>query len=128
MKTILVDAINAFVLKEEKAIYKPLHDLLESYTNPKIILTWANDEQINFFWLDKMPYKVFTLKHNPEKTDSRYYQMMLEECNLVVGDVLYFEHDSEAVETARSIGINTYHYDKDEKDLVGLEQFLKANL
>ena len=39
MKTILVDAINAFVLKDEKAIYQPLHDLLENYANPKIILT-----------------------------------------------------------------------------------------
>ncbi len=128
MKTILVDAINAFVLKEDKSIYKPLHDLLENYMNPKIILTWANDEQMAFFWLDTMPYQLFTLKHDPEKTDQSYYQIMLREFNLFPDDVVYFEHDLEAVESARSIGIKTYHYDKDEKDLVALEKFLTDNL
>ena len=125
MKTILVDAINAFVLKEEKTIYQPLYDLLESYENPKIILTWANDEQIAFFWLDKMPYKIFTLKHNPEKTDKSYYEIMLAELNLWIEDVVYFEHDLEVVKTANEVWITTHHY---KKDLDALEQFLNENI
>ena len=68
MKTILVDAINAFVLKGE-GIFTQMHELLEQYPNKKIILTGANDEQLKKFGLDKMPYEVFTLKHDPEKTD-----------------------------------------------------------
>ena len=35
MKTILVDAVHAFVVVGE-GIYKPMHDLLEQYQNRKI--------------------------------------------------------------------------------------------
>ena len=52
--------------------------LLDSFPNRKIILTGANDEQFKEFGLDRMPYEVFTLKHDPEKTDSQYYQLMLQ--------------------------------------------------
>ena len=68
MKTILVDAVSCFV-SEEGEIFKEMYELLETYPNKKIILTGANDEQFKEFGLDKMSYEVFTLKHNPEKTD-----------------------------------------------------------
>ncbi len=68
MKTILVDAVDTFVIEGE-GIFREMHDLLETFPNRKIILTGANDEQFKEFGLDKMPYEVFTLKHNPEKTD-----------------------------------------------------------
>lgn len=127
MKTILVDAINAFVIKGE-GIFKEMHDLLETYPNKKIILTNANDEQIEKFGLNNMPYKVFTLKHNPEKTDPKYYKIMLEQLNLNPEDVIYFENKEEAVKSAKSLGIITLHYDKDKKDLKGLKEFLDRNL
>ncbi|MFA6392010.1 MAG: HAD-IA family hydrolase [Patescibacteria group bacterium] len=127
MKTILVDAVNAFVIKNE-GIYEPMHDLLEQYPNRKIILTGADDEQMKIFGLDKMPYEVFTLKHNPEKTDPKYYETMLEHFNFNAKDVIYFEHNEEAVESAQSIGINTYHYDKDTRDISSLKKFLNDNL
>jgi hypothetical protein len=38
MKTILVDAINAFVLKDN-GIFQEMYRLLEEYPNNKIILT-----------------------------------------------------------------------------------------
>lgn len=40
MKTILVDAINGLVL-EDGSILEPMHALLESYPNNKIVLTGA---------------------------------------------------------------------------------------
>jgi len=130
MRTILVDAVNAFVIEDEGAfkIFKEMHNLLESFQNRKIILTGANDEQFKKFGLDKMPYEVFTLKHNPEKTDSKYYKIMLKHFNLSKDDVVYFEHNSEAVKSAQSIGIKTYHYDPDKKDLKALKDFLLENL
>jgi len=69
MKTILVDAVDGFVIEGEGSfkIFKEMQDLLENFPNRKIILTGANDEQYKKFGLDKMPYEVFTLKHNPEK-------------------------------------------------------------
>ena len=131
MKTILVDAVNCFVIEKEDGtfhIFKEMQDLLENFPNKKIILTGANDEQSKKFGLDKMPWEVFTLKHNPEKTNPEYYKIMLQKFNLSPENVIYFEHNSDAVKSAQSVGINTFYYDNDKKDLTALKQFLDENL
>lgn len=75
MKTILVDAVDCIVMEDGGGfgIFREMRDLLETFPNRKIVLTGANDEQFKKFGLDKMPYEIFTLKHNPEKTDQKYY-------------------------------------------------------
>lgn len=130
MKTILVDAVYCFIVEKEGkfVIFQEMYDLLEKYTNKKIILTNASDDKIELFGLDKMPYEVFTLKHNPEKTDPEYYKILLNKFNLKIEDVVYFEHGEEALKSAESIGINTYHYDNEKKDIEGLKSFLDKNL
>ena len=105
-----------------------MHKLLEEYPNRKIILTGANDEQFKEFGLDKMPYEVFSLKHNPEKSDPEYYRTMLKHFNLQPESVIYFEHNENAMKSAQSVGIKTYFYNKDKKDLVGLRNFIDNNL
>ena len=130
MKTILVDAVYAFVIKVDKSffIFKEMYELLETFPNRKIILTGANDEQYKKFGLDKMPYEVFTLKHNPEKTDLKYFKMLLQHFGLNKNEVIYFEHNPEAVKSAESIGIKSYHYDPNKKDLETLKKFLIQNI
>ncbi|MBU0998946.1 hypothetical protein KKG24_01365 [Patescibacteria group bacterium] len=136
MKTILVDAIYGFVQvinnkltgKDEYLIFQKMYELLEKYPNKKIILTGAYDEQMVKFGLNNMPYPVFTLKHNPEKTNPEYYNVMLKNFNLNKNEVIYFEHDIDAIRSAESVGINTYYYDKDKKDLESLKEFLDENL
>ena len=123
MKTILVDAINTFVIKGE-GVFEEMYHLLERYPNRKIILTNADDEQMQKNSLNKMPYEVFTLKHNPEKTNPEYYEKMLEHFGLSKDGVLYFEHNEDAVKSALSVSIKTYHYDKDKRDLQELKKFL----
>lgn len=127
MKTILVDAINAFIIKNE-GVFQDMHELLEKYLNKKIILTGANDEEMDKFNLHNLPYELFTLKHNPEKTDPQYYRIMLKKYNLEPSDVIYFEHNIDAVKSAESVGIKTLHYDKNKKDLNELKNFLDENL
>lgn len=127
MKTVLVDAVGTFVIEGE-GIYEPLHDLLETYSNRKIILTNANDEQMVEFGLTKMPYEVFTLKHNPNKPDPAYFTTMLEHFGLTPEEVVYFEHDTEAVKSAESVGIISHRYDGDKKDLSALKHFLDSVL
>lgn len=127
MKTILVDAVDCFVSDTGK-ILKEMHELLETYPSRKIILTGANDKQFKQFGLDKMPYEVFTLKHNPEKTDPSYYEKMLEHFGLSKDEVIYFEHNPEAVKSAQSAGLNSYFFDYDKKDLAALKEFLDQNL
>ncbi len=130
MKTILVDAIECFIIEKDGKyiIFQDMYNLLETYSNKKIILTGASDDKRELFGLDNMPYEVFTLKHNPEKTDLEYYRIMLKNFNLSKNDVIYFEHDLNAVKSAQSVGINTYFYDNDKKDLENLKKFLDKNL
>lgn len=130
MKTILVDAVYCFVIEDNGGfkIFQEMYDLLETFPNRKILLTGANDEQFKKFGLDKMPYEVFTLKHNPEKTNPKYYEMLLQKFGLKKDEVVYFEHNPEAVKSAESVGIKSYYYNQDKKDLVALKSFLTENL
>jgi FMN phosphatase YigB (HAD superfamily) len=127
MRTILVDAVHCFV-SAEGVIFKEMQALLETYPNKKIILTGANDQEFIKFGLSKMPYEVFTLKHNPDKTDPKYYETLLSQFNLTNEDVVYFEHGLEAAKSAESIGIKTYLYDNNVKDLAELKKFLDNNI
>ena len=127
MKTILVDAVDTFVI-EGKGVFEPMHELLEKYPNKKIILTNASDEQMVPFSLVNLPYELFTLKHNPDKTDPKYFEQMFAHFNLTKDDVIYFEHNPDAVKSAHSLGIISYHYDAEKQDLVALKAFLDQNL
>jgi len=127
MKTILVDAVDTFVI-EGKGVYQPMFELLEKYPNRKIVLTNANDEQMIPFTLTNLPYELFTLKHNPDKVDPIYFEQMFKHFNLKPEDVIYFEHNPDAVKSAESLGITSYQYDADKKDLVALKAFLDNNL
>ena len=126
MKTILVDAWNAFFVAD--GIFQEMYEMLENYPNPKIIVTNANDEQLIQFGIDKSPYGVFTLKHDPDKTDNVYFDALFKEFNLSNEKVIYFDHNADAVRSAESVGIKTFHYDKDRRNLAALKQFLDDNL
>lgn len=130
MKTILVDAVYAFVIESGGMfkVFEEMYELLETYPNRKILLTGANDEQFLKFGLDKVPYEVFTLKGSPKKSDPNYYEIFLHRYNLAKEDVIYFEHNLDAVRSAESVGIKSYYYDPDKRDLAGLKNFLDENL
>jgi hypothetical protein len=122
IKTILVDAVDSFVIETPYGfeIFQPMRKMLDEFPNAKIILTGANDEQFSKFGLDKMPYKVFSLKHNPEKTNPEHFNLRPEE-------VIYFEHNPEAVKSAQSVGIKTYFWDNKKRPLDELRIFLERN-
>lgn len=126
MKTILVDAVHCYVIAGQ-GIFQPMHDLLESFPNPKIVVTGADDQQFIEFGLDAVTYPIFSLKHHPEKTDPAYFHSLLAKYGLEVENVLYFEHDPAAVKSAASLGITCFHYDPELKDLVALRAFLEQN-
>jgi HAD superfamily hydrolase (TIGR01509 family) len=126
MKTILVDAIEGLIFKDG-TVFEDMYRLLESYPNPKIALTGANDEQYKEFHLERVPYELFTLKHNPEKSDPQYFKTMLAKYDLRPEQVVLFEHNQAASESARSVGIVTYFYDHKTKDLAALKKFLDDN-
>ena len=127
MKIILVDAVYCFV-SDKGEIFQEMFDVLQKYPNKKILLTGANDDKWEQYGLNKMPYPVFTLKHNPEKTDPEYFKKLLEHFGLNKNDVIYFEHNPLAVKSAESIGIISYHYDENKKDLEALKKFIDKNI
>ena len=126
MKTILVDAYKTFVF--DGKIFEEMYTLLDKFPNPKIILTNANDEEIKNLGLVDLPYELYTLKHNPDKTDPEYFRTLLKDKNLKPEDCVYFEHTPEAVESAQTFGIVSYFYDDIQKDLESLQKFLEKNL
>lgn len=130
MKTILVDAVYCLVIKTPDgfSVFPEMLALLETYPNRKIVLTGANDEQYETFNLKTVPYDVFTMKHDPEKTDPKYYETLLERYQLQPSDAVYFEHGPEAVTSARSVGIMTYQYDDATRDLAALKAFLDGQV
>ena len=126
MKTILVDAWNTFVTPE--GINKKLLSILEVFPNRKIILTNANEEEKIQYGIVNMPYEVFTCAHDPNKTNPEFYKKMLTYFNLKADDVVYFEHNTEAVASAKSLGIITFWYDKNKRDIEGVRTFLETNI
>lgn len=130
MKIILVDAVYTFILKvgDKFELNNNMYELLEKYPNKKIVLTNASDDKFELYGLNNLPYEFFTLKHNPDKIDPKYFEIFLAEYNLKPEDVIYFEHDIEAVKSAQLAGINSYLYDENKKDLVELDNFLKTSL
>ena len=126
MKTILVDAWNTFIT--ENGIFEEMKELLDNYENQKIILTNANNEEKIKLGIIDMPYKVFSLSHNPNKTEPLYYKTFMSEFNLTTKDIIYFEHNEEAVKSAKSIWINTFHYNKEKKNLEELKDFIDKNI
>jgi FMN phosphatase YigB (HAD superfamily) len=125
MKTILVDAWNTFV--KNNTIDSDIYKILESYENQKIILTNANDKELINLGIVNMPYKVFSLSHNPNKDDKLYFIKLIEKYNLIISDLVYIEHNIEAVKSAISLGIKTHHY-KPQESTDELSQFLLKNL
>ena len=123
MKTILVDAVDTFVI-EGQGVYQPIFELLEQFPNRKIILTNADDRQVMEFGLVNLPYELYSLKHDPDKTDPKYFEKMLADYGLRPDEVVYFEHNQEAVKSAQSLGITSYYYDPEKKDLKALKGFL----
>lgn len=130
MKTILVDAADTFTIEidGQYVIFDELYKLVETYPNRKIIVTNANEEQVKQYGLVDLPYELFSLKHNPNKPDSDYFNKLLSFYNLKADDVVYFEHDATAVDSAKSVGIVSYFYDASKKDINALRAFLDKNL
>ena len=125
MKIILIDAWNTLIKNRKLDI--DIYNLLEEFENRKIILTNANNSELIDYGIVGMPYDVFSLSHKPNKDDSLYFKLLIEKYNLRITNLIYIEHNYEAVQSALSIGIKTHHYNaKDSTDK--LFQFLLKNI
>jgi FMN phosphatase YigB (HAD superfamily) len=78
--------------------------------------------------LNNLPYETFTLKHQPDKTDPKFFDVFFAHFGLDKDSVVYFEHTLEAVHAAQSLGMPAFHYDSEKKDLESLKKFLDSAL
>jgi predicted DNA-binding protein with PD1-like motif len=75
-KTILVDARNT--LFTSSGVNTELVVCLDEFTNTKIVVTNANSDEKKQFGIVETIYEVFSLEHNPNKTDPHYFIQLLE--------------------------------------------------
>lgn len=125
MKTILVDAWNTFLGSD--GVNKELFEMLETFPNTKIIVTNANPEERKELGMVGMPYRLYSLNHEPEKTDSEYFDRLMIDLDLEPEQLIYFEHNLQSVESARAVGIKSFHFDHINPDYKSLENFLIEN-
>lgn len=127
MKTILVDAINTFIINGW-GIDQEICDVLEAFPNRKIVLTNASKERLEQEDFSRVPYDIFTLQNNPSKSSPDYYLKMFEHFDLKSQEVIYFEHNPDAIKSAESVGIKTYYFDPEKRDIASLNTFLRSEL
>lgn len=127
MKTILVDAIHV-LLSEGGVLNADMYQLLESYPNPKIVVTGANKEQAQKYGLDRCPYPVFTCEHNPEKSEPEYFKILMREYQLKATDIVYFDHTPQAISSAGRVGISTFLFNAEVNDILALKAFLDSQV
>ncbi|PIR94615.1 hypothetical protein COT97_00485 [Candidatus Falkowbacteria bacterium CG10_big_fil_rev_8_21_14_0_10_39_11] len=125
-KTILVDAWQTFVL--ETGVFTEMKAILDAFDSRKIIVTNANKEEKAKLGIVNMPYEVYSLNHEPDKIDPDYFKQLLVHYSLSPNEVIYFERSEESVKAAESLGIKSFWYNEDEKDLKALKQFLTENV
>ena len=127
MKTILVDAINTFVINGQ-GIDQEIFDLLEAFPNRKIVLTNASKEHLEYEDFSRVPYEIFTLQNNPSKSSPDYYLKMFKYFGLKSQEVIYFEHNPDAIKSSESVGIKTHYFDPEKRDVTSLDRFLRSEL
>lgn len=126
-KVILVDAYHTFVIPDT-GIDEDMYEILEGFEHKKILVTNADEEKQQELGIVNMPYEVFTLNFNPDKGNPEYFRMLLYQYELSPEDCIYFEHNPLAVENANKLGITSYHFDPEKRDLKALKSFLESNL
>lgn len=126
MKTILVDAVNTFVV--DGKINTEMKAMLDTFSNRKIIVTNANDEEKVTYWLVDMPYEIFSLSHKPNKPEPSYFKVLLEKYWLNAADVIYFEHNPAAVMSATLVWITWFQYDHENKNIAAVKEFIEKHI
>jgi FMN phosphatase YigB (HAD superfamily) len=122
---ILVDAWNTLVT--EDGINNQMLSLLNQYETRKVIVTNATEEEKIKLGIVEMPYPVFSLAHQPNKTDPIYFTRLLSYLSVTYKEVIYFDHNPKACEAAISLGIKTHFHSKGA-NLIHLVAFLDKYL
>ena len=122
-KTILVDGM-FFMYDEQFTVDKFLLDLLHSFKAKKILVVNGFREKGKKA-LEGNGFEVFSLEEEKIKKDSvEYFKRLFLKYNLTSKEVIYLDHDEKNVETARKLGIVSFHYTNHDEVKIFIEQNL----
>ena len=126
MKIILVDAWNTLIT--ENGIYMEMYNMLEKFDEKKIILSNANKNEQLEFGMVNLPYDFFSLEHQPNKSNPKYFKLLIKKFDYNPNSLIYFDHDIAAIDSARSIGITSCYYNSKEKNVFEIQEFIQLNI
>jgi FMN phosphatase YigB (HAD superfamily) len=127
MKFILVDAVHTLI-DSNFNVDQEMFKMLESFQNQKIIVTNAGGESLERIEKLGILYPIFTLCRNPEKINSDYFRQFMMQYDCKNSDLLYFDHNILAVKAAEIVGIKSFHYEVEKRNIEEVKNFLTDNL
>ncbi len=125
--TILCDLIGTFADKQGN-IYNDINEVLKTFSQQKILLTSATNQQLKDFKLTNLPYPVYTTEHTIEKSNPEYYKKLLKQFNLTPQEVIYIERKHEAIKTAQMLGIKTIKFNPEKRNINTVRKLLQKHL
>ncbi len=124
-KVLLVDAVHTLFNKvwEDFEINTELADYLRWLNCRKIIVTNAEEEKLKPLLTNYPDFELFTLNFSPEKTDPQYFKTLIKNKKLDVSEVIYFDHNTQNIESAVKAGIEDTILFKENTGLIGTLQY-----
>lgn len=126
-KIILIDALKTIIYADDKYNIDSFHlnselvEYLNKLPNKKIVLTNASGEKLDKIkeMLKPFDYEIFTLNANPKKSEGEYFNILMNKYELDLKNVIYFDHNSENLQAAKSKDIEIiYQYEHNNRNLI----------
>ncbi|HLA22957.1 MAG TPA: HAD family hydrolase [Candidatus Nanoarchaeia archaeon] len=125
MKTILVDGMFC-VYDENFNVNKELLHMIDSFRARKILVVNKFREKGKKLLENSSIKHSFSLEEeNINKDNKEYFLRLLKKFDINPKEVFYFDHDENNVKTAKSVGINSVAYSRNN---LLIKQFIIDNL
>ena len=125
MKTILVDGMFC-VYDENFNVNKELLHMIDSFRARKILVVNKFREKGKKLLENSSIKHSFSLEEeNINKDNKEYFLRLLKKFDINPKEIVYFDHDENNVKTAKSVGINSVAYSRNN---LLIKQFIIDNL
>ncbi len=115
---LLIDAIWVLFNQNEDwdlILNKELADYLLNLPWKKIVVTNANKDKLTKL-LEGYDFDIYSLSSKPDKTNSKYFEKLIDDYKLQAKDIYYFDHLQDNLNAAKKVGIvNTRLYENNSQ-------------
>ncbi len=126
---LLIDAVYSLINENdwELSLNTDLADFINLLPGRKIVVTNANIDKIKPL-LDWYDFDIYTLNFKPEKTSEKYFQKLINDKNIDLNYVYYFDHSQENLDSARKAWIKNVKIYLDNSQIKDYLNFIKDKL